>query len=185
MTSPGRENRFVLRLGPVVVASALVGALAFPGGTPAATVSTATYQGAITPSGSVAFDAKVRNGKVKRILGNAGPPPSGITFTELPMTCDQGATPIDVTIVSNLWVDDGHVRIRAKTIDPALHGKLRGHGVFTDDYSSVSGTVRSLGDFGDSATNCDSGRLDWSATVQPAPDPGGDGAPSPSILRAR
>jgi hypothetical protein len=175
----------MIRLGPLVAVGAVVGALAFPGAAPAATISTAGYQGAITPSGSVAFDAKLRNGIVKRILGNPGPPATGITFTELPMTCDQGATPIDVTIVSNLWVDDGHVRIRAKTIDPALHGKLRAHGVFTDDYSSVSGTVRSLGDFGASATNCDSGRLAWSATVQPAPDPGGGGAPSSSTLRVR
>jgi hypothetical protein len=177
----------VTRIGPLAVVAAVVGVLAIPGAAPAATVSTATYQGAITPSGSVAFDAKVRNGKVKRILGSPGPPATGITFTDLPMTCDQGAIPLETTIVSTLWVGDGRVRIRAETIDPSLHGKLRAHGVFTDDYSSVSGTVRALGDWGDSATatNCDSGRLPWSATVQPAPDPGGDRAASSSTLRAR
>jgi hypothetical protein len=176
----------MLRIRSLVTAAGLVGALTIAGSATAATISTASYQGAITPGGSVSFDAKVKDGAIRKILGNPGPPAAGLTFDQVPVTCDQGANEIAGVLVSNLWVGrDNYFRLVAKTVDPAVHGKLRAHGTFTDDASSVSGTVRALGDWGDSETNCDSGRLTWTATLQPAPDPGGDGSASSSALRTR
>jgi hypothetical protein len=175
------RHRFVF---PAALA-VLAGGLLLPGWAPASTVSTANYQGDVAPSGSVSFDAKLRDGVVKRIMGNYGPPPTGLTFGQLPVTCDEGASQLDLTIVSNLRVQDHRFHVIGKTVDPALHGKVRAHGLFTDDYSSVSGIVRAHGNFGDAGTNCESGKLTWTAAVQTAPSGGARAAKRSSSLLLR
>jgi hypothetical protein len=177
MTSLCGDNQRMLRVRFMVAAGVVMGALAFSVGASAATISTASYQGAITPSGSVSFDAKIKDGAVRKILGGPGPPAAGLLFDQVPVTCDEGASEISGVLVSNLWVGrDNHFQLVAKTVDPALHGKLRAHGTFADDASSASGTVRAVGSWGESETNCDSGRLSWTAAAVDAGSGTGDGA---------
>jgi hypothetical protein len=174
----------MLRFRLVAAVGALVGTLALAGGAFAATISTPPYQGTITPSGTVAFDAKIKDGVMRKILGSPGPPTTGLTFDQVPVTCDEGPSEIAAVLVFNVWVGaDNHFYVVGKTTDPALHGKLTTQGTFTEDTGSASGTVRVRGDWGDAGTNCDSGRLNWTAAVDTGSG-GGDGARTRASSRA-
>jgi hypothetical protein len=155
----------------VFLPAALAGALMLAGSAPASTISTANYQGEVATDGVVAFDAKVRDGVVRRINGDPGPPPTGLTFEGLPLACDEGTTPQDMVIVSNLRVRRHRFRVTVETVDPETDGRARIRGHFTDDFSAVSGFVRAFGSFGEGVTNCDTGRLSWTAAVQTEPEP--------------
>lgn len=146
---------------------AIAGVLMAPGAASASIISTANYQGEFATDGTVGFDAKVRDGIVRRINGDPGPPATGLMFEGLPLVCDEGTTPLAVVLVSNVRVRRHRFQVRAKLVDPELDGKLRVHGRFSEDYSAVTGGVRAVGGFGGSDTNCDSGRLSWTAAAQP------------------
>ena len=128
------------------------------------TISTANYAGTFGSDGTVSFEAKLRNGNVRSVLGDPGPPTTGMTM-DIPVTCDEGDTTLSVVVASNLRVWAHRLLFTAGVIDPALDGKLRIRARFTDDYSAIAGHVRASRSFGESETNCDSGRLPWTASV--------------------
>jgi hypothetical protein len=105
-------------LAAVGAVTAAAVALIVPASAPAATISIESYSGTAGSDGTVAFDTKVRNGKVRRILGSAGPPPTGMSFDNLPLTCDEGPVPLSVVIASNLALDYRRLRVLAVTTDP-------------------------------------------------------------------
>lgn len=155
-------------VGVGVATAAVICAVALPAWGRTAVLSVASYSGQVEGiDATVSFDAKLRNGTVRRVLGNPGPPPTGMTFENVPLTCDEGTTPLSVVIVSNLRVYAGRLVARTEPVDPNVDGRMRIRARFTDDYSAISGHVRAFRDYGTGATNCDSGRLAWTATVQP------------------
>lgn len=137
----------------VLIGAGLVVALAFP-----ATIIAGIrhYEGTVDEGGTTRFVTKVRHGETIKVRQ--------FVFKHVPMQCDDGPSTVD-----DVGTPPPAMRVNARhrfqgNFSSAggrkhLHidGKLKHHG------RKAEGTLRVRGDFGGSATNCDTGRDHWSA----------------------
>jgi hypothetical protein len=126
-----------------------------------------SYIGPVETGGSVAFRAKLTDGKPRRILKK-------LTFDAVPINCDQGATTHGTFVTGSLRVKNNSFRVTADHEDefPGASFKLAGH--FNHSGTFASGTYREHGNLVNNRldthlTHCDTGTVSWSAdgTDQP------------------
>ena len=135
-------------IGSGVIATLVFAAVAF--------ANIRHYHGNVDGGGKLNFEAKVRDGdavKIKRFV-----------FNRVPMECDDGASTVgDVGSPPPPMRLDDENRFSGRFTSPSGRKHLRIRGRLTDGEEKARGRLRVRGDFGGSATNCDTGRTQWRA----------------------
>jgi len=114
------------------------------------------YHGTVQAGGTLRFVTKVRHGKTIKVRR--------FVFKHVPMQCDNGAstvgnvgTPPPAMRVNAQHRFHGNFTSAAGRKHLHIDGKLKHHA------RKAKGTLRVRGDFGGSATSCDTGKDDWRA----------------------
>ena len=135
-------------IGSGVIATLVFAAVAF--------ANTRNYHGSVDGGGRLNFEAKVRDGeavKIKRFV-----------FRRVPMECDDGASTVgDVGSPPPPMRLDDENRFGGSFTSASGRKHLRIRGRLTDGEERAQGRLRVRGDFGGSATNCDTGKVQWRA----------------------
>jgi len=134
---------------------ALLCALALPAGALAATKG---YVGNTSPSGTVTFKVKKKNGERKV---------KAFRFRDIPVTCADGAHTTLGNITSAQRINkQNKFNISASNsttgAEVKIHGKVSG--ISASGTLKVTGNVPIDGDPSASGSNCDSGVLTWTAS---------------------
>jgi hypothetical protein len=133
---------------PAVLAVALV--------VPAqATAKTKHYVGAVSPSGSIAFNLKITKRKGKKPQKSI----RGFSFAGIPVTCAEGAKTTHGVVSFPVKLKGGNFKIFASS--NVTGATLRVHGSLSTGTLHVAGNVPV--DPSGQGTNCDSGVLTWTA----------------------
>jgi hypothetical protein len=118
-----------------------------------AAAATRHYTGRIDPGGTVSFDARVRQGTIKEVIGFA--------WEAMPMTCDEGSSTVGGQFKT--LIDVAKAKFHQKgTTHGSLMSWAKVRGRFTKHGKKAHGTLREHGDFA-KLTSCDTARLDWHA----------------------
>ena len=114
------------------------------------------YNGTVEGGGTLRFVTKVRHSetiKVRRFV-----------FKHVPMHCDDGASTVgDVGTPPPAMRVNAQHRFHGNFTSGAGRKHLHIDGELKHHDRKAEGTLRVRGDFGGSATNCDTGKDDWSA----------------------
>jgi hypothetical protein len=110
------------------------------------------YTGAVTPSGTIGFKVtQKKHSKKKRV--------SGLSFSGIPVTCDEGPTTTHGFVSFPVKLNKGKFNINASS--SVTGASLEVHGNLGAGTIHVSGNVPI--DPSGTGTNCDSGVLSWTA----------------------
>jgi hypothetical protein len=123
----------------------------------AAFAATRGFKGPIDRSGSVAFEAKARAGKVVKVR-------PGFAFNHLPIACDQGRRTISGSFNFRMKVHRGRFGGGGAYTSGAGTGKVIASGRFKHRGRRAVGTITAHGNFapgGQPVTGCHSGSLSW------------------------
>jgi hypothetical protein len=149
----------------VLAISVLAVALILPATAGSATSTiTRSYSGGFQEGGTVNFTATVKTikrkhhkKKVKVIRVNAAQQ-GARQLEHVPITCDEGTYTFNFGWFTNYRVKKNEFTVRGTaSLTHVFSGK------FTKKGKKVAGTYRASGDFDASHTNCDTGKLHWSA----------------------
>jgi hypothetical protein len=142
---------------------------------PAALAGTASFSGRFKGGGTIEFKAKFKRGKPVQVVHDADPAPfgRGLSYTSVPVRCDQGDEEIISQVPKALKVDRRgrfHYRIKLPQGQPdgsVEYNRVKITGKFVSK-RKAKGTLRFQGalfhDDGVRWTNCDSGVVNWTAT---------------------
>jgi len=147
----------------LLVCAGLLAALVFPAATAAGTRS---FHGTVDRDGTVAFRAKIKEGKPVKVRGS--PNLRGFAWGSVPIECDSGSLPRGEV--------SGHFRFSIKVKNRRFHARgsdgyttARVRGKFRKHGRKVRGTLRLKGRFPRfDAWGCDTGRAHWHAHRVPA-----------------
>jgi hypothetical protein len=141
---------------------------------PAALAGTSSFSGKFKGGGTIEFKAKFKRGKPVQIVHDADPAPfgRGLSYTSVPVRCDQGDEEIISQVPKALKVNR-HGRFHYKIKLPQLqsdggieYNRVKITGKFVSK-RKAKGTLRFQGslfhDLGVLWTNCDSGVVGWTA----------------------
>ena len=135
-------------IGSGVIATLVLAAVAL--------ADTRNYHGRVDGGGRLNFVAKVRDGDAVKI--------KEFVFRRVPMECDDGPSTVgDVGSPPPPMRIRDQNRFRGSFTSPSGRKHLRIRGRLTDGEQRARGRLRAWGDFGGSATNCDTGRVRWRA----------------------
>ena len=124
---------------------------------PAATASSKSYAGTVSPSGTVNFRVKTKqqNGKKVRTVPN-------FHFDAVPVTCDDGAHTTRGNVTFSVRLNK-QKKFNIKAENSATGASLNIHGSVAG--KTATGTLHVSGDVpietGSTGSNCDSGKLSW------------------------
>lgn len=110
------------------------------------------YTGTVTPSGSIGFKVTQKKHSKKKNV-------SGLSFSGIPVTCDEGAQSTHGFVSFPVKLNGGSFSINASS--SATGATLQVNGTLSAGTIHVSGNLPL--DQGGSGSNCDSGVLNWTA----------------------
>ena len=149
-----------ISLGSVSRRSLVVGLLVVGLATPsAAAAAIRDFKGPVKPSGTVAFSAKIRSGRIVRVR-------PGFAFNHIPMTCNEGQRTVSGSFNFAMGVHHRHFSGTGVFTSSAGKGTVTVSGRFKRHRRRAAGTINAHGNFspgGQTVTGCHSGTLDWHA----------------------
>jgi hypothetical protein len=137
----------------MVICAGMIVAMAIPAVTSAGVPD---YQGRDRDGGTVSFETKVKQGRVKRVA-------VGFAWKKLDVDCYEGWSQTDGSFTRRMRVRHRRFHGVGRTHTEGGQVIARVTGRFTRRGNKAHGTIRVHGNFNARATDCDTGRDHWKA----------------------